>query len=296
MDFTNPLKSFLKHVDILELQDKIDEFRDLEFKNMSYQDITNAVSKVINFDTPDGNRSILTPMTQTYAKGTKFYRVRRLSLDNDSFPINGMSTIADCWEPPEDIVTVSLGRLNKKGESLLYTSPINPLIAIEEMKIKDDEFFSLIEYEAIKPINVTIIGARPETKGLNKNEISKARMIQDFLKHEFVRDVGVGTEYLYQISESITKDYFDLPPDFQDAWCYPSVAKKRAFNVCFRSSKRSKLKLVGVQIATLKKTNDGYLVNVRCIATGEDKQENLIYHAVGSEVQKSIFPELRELT
>lgn len=284
------IKDFLKYVSISDMHNKIDEFRDSDFKNMSYKDISEAVTKVITFQTPNGNISILNRSIQTYPKGTKFYRVRKLSTDDRILPLKGMSKISDCWEPPENIV--GLGRLNKKGESLLYTSPINPVIAIEELKIEDDELFSLIEYEATDDINVAMIGIKPLIEGLTEEEALKIRMIEDFLKHEFIRDVGKGTEYLYRISELITKDYFDLPPQCQDAWCYPSIASKIGVNVCFRKNKKHKLKFRGVQITSIKKENDNYAFKVRCIAISAEDKTNLSYHMIGSNIQKRVFPEI----
>lgn len=257
---------------------------------MTYQDVQAAVSNVINFDTPYGNICILTPSNANYPAGTRFYRVRTLPENDRNLPLKNMSKVSDCWEPPINIVR--MGRLNKDNESLLYTSPIVPNTAIEEMKISDGELFSLIVYEATEQINVTMIGLPPKIEDLDTTEILKMRMIQDFLKHEFIRDVGIGTEYLYRISESITKDYFDLPPKWQDAWCYPSVAKKGSFNVCFRKEKRKKLKLVGVQLASIIRENDNMLYNIRMVAKDSGDGDNLQYFLIGSEEQKEFFPEI----
>lgn len=284
------LKDFLKYVDSTHLHNKICKFRDLDFKRMSYQEVQSAITEVITFDTPQGKICILTPMNADYPVGTRFYRVRSLPEDDRSLPLRTMSKIADCWEPPENIVRA--GRLNRENESLLYTTPLSPQVAVEEMKIPDNQLFSLIVYESIEPINVTMIGGSPNLEGLNNDEALKVRMIQDFLKHEFIRDVGVGTEYLYRISESITKDYFDLPSDFQDAWCYPSVAKKGSFNVCFRKEKRSKLKLIGSQIVSVIRKGDDYFFSAKIIAIESEDGENLSYHKIGSEVQKKLFPEM----
>lgn len=286
----NQLKDFLKYVDASELHDKICDFRDLDFKHMSYQDVQNAISKVITFTTPTGNIGVLTSMNSSYPAGTRFYRVRTIPSNDRNIPLDSMSTVADCWESPESIV--HSGRLNRDNESLLYTAPQTPVVAVEELRVSDKELFSLIVYEATEQINVTMIGAIPNLEGLDKGEALKARMIQDFLKHEFVRDVGAGTEYLYRISESITKDYFDLPPEFQDAWCYPSVAKKGGFNVCFRKEKRAKLKLIGVQIASVQREDTDYLFNAKLIAIDCGDGINLSYHKIGSEVQEKLFPEM----
>lgn len=284
------LKGFLKHVDAAHLHDKICNFRDLDFKRMSYQEVQSAISGVITFNTPYGVISVLMPINASYPAGTRFYRVRTLPDDDRKIPLRTMSKVSDCWEPPENIVRA--GRLNRDNESLLYTAPISPFVAVEEMKIPDGKFFSLIVYEALEKINVTMIGAQPNTEGLNGEEVLKVKMIQDFLKHEFIRDVGVGTEYLYRISESITKDYFDLPPDFQDAWCYPSVAKKGHFNVCFRKDNRSKLKLVGSQIASVVREGDNYLFQAKLVTQVGADGESLTYHQIGSDEQRELFPDI----
>ena len=95
-------------------------------------------------------------------------------------------------------------------------------IAIDELKIPDGERFSLIVYKAVEDVKVTMIGGQPDIKGLHDGEALKVEMLQGFLRDEFTRDVGKGTEYLYRISEIIAKAYFDLPAEVQDAWCYPS--------------------------------------------------------------------------
>ena len=249
-------KSHLQYVDLPKLQKKIDRFRRLNFKSLSYTEVGKAIQDVVLFDTPFGKRSLWgVPSFPPFPIGTRFYRVRTIPSCDRQLPLKSMSTIHDCWEPPKEIVDI--GRLNRAKESLLYTTPVNPFIVIEERKIPEKEFFSLIVYEAIEQINVVPIGIRCAYKGLNESEILKLRMFEDFLCHEFIRDVGKGTEYLYRNSEYIAKRFFDLPPEVQDAWCYPSIVKKENYNVCFRPNKRKeKLKLIGVQIASVCKINN----------------------------------------
>jgi hypothetical protein len=284
------LKSFLAHVNTLDLHQKICDFRALDFKHISDADIQKATLKVILFNTPFGDMSLLTPKGGSYPKGTRFYRIRTIPEDDRIIPLKSMTTIDDCWEPPAHVV--KMGRLNKKEESLVYTTPLDPTIPLEELKIKKDELFSLIVYEAIDDIKVTQIGAPANTNGLTEEENLKLRMLQDFLHHEFTRDVGDGTEYLYKISESIAKDYFDMPPPIHDGWCYPSIAKKGGFNVCFRPTIKTKLKLKGVQIASASKEGDRYGFKVKVIARVSSDGKQLEYFAIGSPEQQEIFPEI----
>lgn len=276
------LKFFLNHVNIFELQNKISHFRDLDFQKISNQELQSEILKVISFNTPQGAHCVLKPMVTEYPEGTLFYRVRTLQEDNQEPPFKAMSTVADCWEPPESITQA--GRLNKANEPLLYTAP-DPLVAMEEMKILDNQLFSLIVYEAINPIKAAVIGERPDTEGLNEVEIIKAMMISDFLKHEFTRDVGYGTEYLYRISEIIAKDYFDFPQEFQDAWCYPSVAKKGDYNVCFKKENRSSLKLLGVHIGSIARGIDETIFFEKWKAIAHEDGTNLVYQQTNPSPQ-----------
>lgn len=285
------LKEHLSFVDAGKLIDKIRAFRTLPIKTMSKRQIADEISKVLCFETPRGLSAMLTPSMVSYPRGTRFYRVRTLAKDDTTIPLRGMRIEGDAWNPPAQFVKA--GRLNIEGESLLYTSPMIPKVAIEEMKIPDNEAFSLIVYESTHDINVTAIGFTQEIASINAEERLKIALIDDFLTHEFSRDVGIGTEYLYKTSETIIKDYFDLPPQVQDAWGYPSVAEKRCVNVCFRpDNAKEKLQLIGVQIATCQRTGDGAWINVKYIASGFDNNGVFQYHAVGSKAQREAFPEI----
>ncbi|WP_280570694.1 hypothetical protein [Chromohalobacter sp. 296-RDG] len=291
--FQFDIKQHLKYVEIHDLHEKICAFRELPFSRLNKTEIAKHISNVLCFDTPNGNVAILTPRVGSYPRGTRFYRVRRLEQTDTKFPLSGMRSESDAWNPPPHVVRK--GRLNREGESLLYTTPINPKVAVEEMQIPDGDNFSLIVYEAMEEIRATTIGARCNDENLTSNEQLKLNMLNDFLAHEFTRDVGSGTEYLYDISETIAKDYFDLPRDIQDAWCYPSVADRPMFNVCLRPEvARQKLSLVGVQIAsrTHIDENSGYF-HVKCVASGFDDCGAFVYHRIGSETQKKLFPEIR---
>ena len=268
------IKEVLKYVDPLILQNKIDRFRILDFRKLSQKEIAGEVNKVLYFETINGNYMVFQRSTSSYPSGTKFFRARRIHKENDgTSTLMSMQNISSCWEPPKEIV--QWGRLNKPGEPLLYTSPRIPAVAIEELKPVSDDVFGLIIYEAIEDINVTMIGKYP-VEELDQEDLLKAKMMEDFLCHEFMRDVGKGTEYLYKISEHIAKFYFDLPPQIQDAWCYPSMTQKNYFNVCFRPDKaKEKLKFIQVEIISIKKIESDNAYKI--IATGINNHNDLSY-------------------
>lgn len=127
------------------------------------------------------------------------------------------------------------------------------------MNVKDDDWFCLIAYKSVKDIKSTLIGIWKDSEELSKEDNLKMRMITNVLKDLFVRDVGKGTEFLYRVSERIAKDYFDLPRQVQDSWCYPSVAAKLGYNVCFRPDvAREVLQIANVQVCSIKHNGNQY--------------------------------------
>ena len=283
--------AFLPHVDIRDLHRRISEFRKLNFRAMSYGEISEAIRNVIMFDTPLGKCGMLFPQHGQYPTRTQFFRVRSIHKDDHQAPFRSMSNVGDCWEPPSEIV--KMGRLNKEGEPLLYTSVHDPRLAIGELKIPDGERFSLIVYEATEEVNVTGIGFDLNTSDLDQANALKVEMIQGFLRDEFTRDVGRGTEYLYRISETIAKEYFDLPSEIQDAWCFPSIVDKRCFNATFRPRTRSKLRLIGVLIARAYGNDDGGVeISVDLVAKEDAGTQELSYHHIGSPEQRRLFPSI----
>ena len=154
---------FLPYVDSRELHRRISQFRKLSFRSMSHEEVARTILNVIMFDTPKGPCSVLQVPGGTYSAGTLFYRVRAIPRDDHMIPLPSMSKISPCWEPPRELV--KMGRLNKEGEPLLYTSPSNPFVAIGELKIPKGEWFSLIVYEAVEDVKVTTIGSHVDTEG-----------------------------------------------------------------------------------------------------------------------------------
>lgn len=279
--------NFLKSIDPLELMSKIRSFRKLDIKNMEYSEISKAIEEVLTFN----GEFIYTTNIQIYPKGTKFFRVRELK--GSKIPNVNLSFKSDFWNAPEKFIT-KYGRLNKPGESLLYTSPINPQVAIREIKLSDNSFYSIIVYEAKTDIKVNSIGMEYNYEKLgidDKQAILINDMINDFLRDEFSREVGNETEYLYKISEIISKWYFDLPPRVvQDAWAYPSIKDKLSYNVCFRPNiAKDVLELQGALICKYDNTDN---INVKFISHGFNEYGYANFYELGSQIQKQVFPEI----
>ena len=280
-------EEFLYSIDSGKLIEKIRKFRALNIKDMKIQEIENAISEVLTW-----NRVFYyLPNMGMYPKGTSFFRIRKLN--GSMIPNENLSIYGDFWEPPKSCVKVE-GRLNKKGESLLYVTPGDPKVPLKELHIAEGEYYALIKYVALDQIKVNIIGGQYNYNaiGITDNKaILNNDLINDFLRDEFSRDVGKGTEYLYKVSEIIAKWYFDLPPeDVQDAWAYSSIQDKEKYNVCFRPEIAHKLlKLEGALICKKENVDD---ISVRCIAIGSKTENKAYFYPLGSEQQKSAFPEI----
>ncbi|GHA51652.1 hypothetical protein GCM10007103_35150 [Salinimicrobium marinum] len=292
-NFISHSKQLLRKIKTVDLIKKIEEFRNTDTKRIKDEELFKEISKTISVNVNGQEEAILFPRIAKYPKKTRFYRVRKVENEDHFIPLKAMTFESDAWNPPEKFIT-RRGRLNNVNESLLYTSPGDPSVAVEELKIQDDERFCLIVYEATEEVKVSMIGLWEDIPELNEEENLKMRIINNFLRDEFTRDVGEGTEFLYRVSERITKDYFDLPPKVvQDAWCYPSIAKKQSVNVCFRPDiAKNLLELVGVQICKVQKEKNGYLFNCNAIASGFDSNGKFIYHSIDSEHCRKIFPEI----
>ncbi|MEK5026348.1 hypothetical protein [Paenibacillus sp. FSL M7-1046] len=263
------MQDYLFNMDIHILLNKIDRFRKLNIKKLSPGEISKEISNVLMFD----RRSVLLSYIDNFKTGTLVYRIRKLK--NSEIPNNELNIIQDLWNPPSKFVKRM--RLNKPHESLLYAC-FGIDTALEETKVNDNDSFALIAYEVIDDIKAVRIGNDDDFSSYSSDDRLKLRIINNFLKEEFIREAGEGNEHLYRVSEIIAKDYFDLPPrDVQDAWSYPSVANKPSINICFRPDiAKEKLKVLNVQIVNgYKRTSTDLSLNI--IGNIKVVNEKLIY-------------------
>ena len=285
------IHDFLSKITIDEIELHRENARSFNVKRMDDKELFNAIMNAISFNVDGTRQCILMQRCLTYPERTRLYKIRSLDAKDHFVPLKAMSKEQDAWNAPEDLCKV--GRVNKEGESLLYTSP-SPNVCVEEMNIENGERFCLIVYESIKSIKATLIGIWENNPDLSKEDNLKMRMITNILGDLFAKEVGKGTEHLYRVSERIAKDYFDLPRDVQDAWCYPSIAAKLGYNLCFRPDvAKEVLKLVGIQVCTVKRVEDNYLYSCQVVAKWNEDSNSFNYFPVNSPQCKQMFPEIR---
>lgn len=277
------VREYLATFSAAEMADRIRHFRTLNFRRLTKEEVHQSIRNVLL-----GGNPLLAMPTQirTYPVGSDFFRLRRPNKPSSAVPMDCAITEADAWEPPTEFARAS--RLNVDGEPLLYTSPASVILPMEEAKLANGEHAAMFVYRAKQPVKVNVIGDRFDGELLSEDERYKLSQISDFLHDEFTRDVGAGTEHLYRLSETIAKDWYDLPPGvIQDAWCYPSVASKGGFNVCFRPDLAHEcLRLRGALVGT--RTGDNFAVKLVAIVN----DGAFSYHRLGSDIHKQVFPEV----
>nr|WP_240158291.1 RES family NAD+ phosphorylase [Pantoea sp. Tr-811] len=179
------------------------------------------------------------------------------------------------------------GRLNGVGQSTLYCCPNDFELAIDEARARDSKYIAVMVYKSVRQVKVAVLGDY-EGSSLSKDEGS--RMFYSFLDEEFSRLVASGEEGRYSITRAIADTYFNYPE--QDAWCYRSVQSPEKFNVAFLPGKsKVNLDLIGVMICEPSKAGASSL-GVKIVVDFDPETGEALYHAIGSDAQKKIFPEI----
>lgn len=281
-DRTAEIRNYLGRFSASEITDRIRVFRQLNIRAMDNEAIFQALLQVL---LGGGNTATLPSQISTYPASSRFFRIRSPQSSGSALPMDCVRVEADAWAPPANIVKAS--RLNKASEPMLYTVPGDILVAMEEARLGDGQFGAVFVYQSKRPVKVCVIGSSFEGADLSENERFKLNLINDFLRDEFTRDVGAGSEHLYTLSETVAKSWFDLPTEAQDAWCYPSVMMKPSYNVCFRpKAARECLRLIGALVGH----RAGSEFNTQQVAVLHNRR--FAYHDLGSEVQRAAFPDL----
>lgn len=163
-------------------------------------------------------------------EATNFYRGRWVA-----DPARDLKTTADIWEPQSALVK-NPGRLNRSGESILYTSLDDPTTAVHECRLAVGDTFAMSRFEAKSSFQSTHVGVDLSIPGLNTEETRKLQVIQGFLYQAFSAKVSSTDPDPYRVSRLIALDYFDLPPRLFKGWAFGSVVDPsgRGWNVSFR--------------------------------------------------------------
>ena len=186
------------------------------------------------------------------------------------------------------------GRINKPNESLLYTA-FNPHTAIYETHILKNDPFAIFVYEAKRDVKVSWIGSPTNYAHhhiTNQTAIHVHEILKKFLVDEFTREVPLGQEQTYRITEHIAKQYFVSPEG--DGWRYPSVKNKSEDNICFKTDcLEDMLGLVGSIIGTLYENG---IFDLEYVIDGSNIGKAIAYEKEeGPSLFNKLFPEFRHV-
>nr|WP_068890395.1 hypothetical protein [Pedobacter panaciterrae] len=176
--------------------------------------------------------------------GIKVHRIRIHNGETE------FTHLKELWCPPAHMTT--MGRLNEKGDQILYTSSGGDT-AYRELNPPVGSIVSCLECEVIEPILSVDIGllkynpnregflkqwAFDNAKGLkivyqnNKELMAIDTRLKEFMITQFVRSVPKGSEHLYRLTAAIAKQFF-LSKDLE-AISYPSIkSQMRDINFAF---------------------------------------------------------------
>lgn len=289
------IESILGHADLDKLKEKIAMFTNLDIKSLSDKELEAQIDEVLSVELTGGIK-VSTTLSEysLFHVGRRFYRVREL--EGADMPNNRLSDVSAYWNPPS-VCVKRYGRLNKPGETLLYTA-LNPYTAMCEANIKTGSPFVLCVYESIRPLRFSWIGgiANYAFNGINsRSAIDFLETIRHFLVEEFTRVVPDGDESLYRITEIIAKKYYNSPSD--NGWRYPSIKNNFEDNICFRSEHiKHNLKLVGAIVAIFNESGETdprkTTMTARYVVVGSNMDKYLPYQSDdGEKYMRKLFPE-----
>lgn len=235
----------LNETDTLELLKRIEEYKNMDLKNTTLEEISLKTLETLNCMIVSGCE---------FTRGQRLYRVRKVDGDYK----DKIKTFQDIWHPPAQLVKKD-GRVNLKGNPILYCST-DKNTPIYECNIKEGDCYAIIQYSIKENEKIMgyMVGNQEESTELNERGKINNKIINDFITSEFSKPVGEGTEYLYKISNVIAMNFMDLP--FCDAYVYPSVEYyRKGWNVAIKpESAIKKINFDCVCICVLKEfTKDG---------------------------------------
>jgi hypothetical protein len=258
----NELLTHLDATDKKLFKKKIKKYRSSKFSGLTREQLSNRIMDVLCTEYSNGYQSFaMQANILNIPTETAFYRVRWIDPTENPLNPKSMLELGSAWMPPSE--RVQSGRVNRKGEALLYTATA-PATALAEARIKDGDLFALIIYQSKSSCRLNSIGLSQDNKNeLNISRRAKIEALEDFLVSEFSRDSGSEREHIYLASDIITKDYYDYPETI--GWSYKSVADPTGVNICFKGEfAKEYLDAKIIVIGKLQKTKSEQYINIMC--------------------------------
>lgn len=188
----------LNNIKTIEIINNISEFRGLTPRRTPRDDLRKKLEEAIPIHL----------VAFQEINQSEFFRVRK------NTKIEPFEKYDDFWYPPSDIT--SIGRLNEEHQTIFYLS-FDPVTPFHEAKIRPDDYFTLMyySYKTQSTLSALLLEGIPKEQQnillnnrMTETGLTNYNLLCDFIRTELIKDVGLGTEYLYVISNLI-KDLFD---------------------------------------------------------------------------------------
>lgn len=219
---------------------KIKKYLKLDFKSLPYSTIKDELQKIY----------VIYNLLTIEISGMFIYRVRRIDKKDKH------DTKEKVWCPRPNQVT-ERGRANDVNEAVFYAS-FDPITAIKEMNINENEKFSLIIYRintnAKKRLFSRVIDTPDNNHETDKNMRITSAILSNFAFTEFSRRIEADTKYMYKTSCAIAHTLFFIPNT--DAIIYNSVKDYNRYNIVIKDTAAENfLNLISVYQCKFKKEN-----------------------------------------
>lgn len=213
--------------DPIEILRHIEEWRTFDLRNSSFDAVEARVKELRD----RVGRAIITRRTTSLPK---LWRVQRFQPDRDW----GRASSVLCRPGGAQ----SIGRCHGVGDCVLYcaTDAATAFEEVRDVRAVPGAEFVLIQYKGSKNFSLNKVVGNPVPRALDgTNLISGAHLIayqimREFVRTEFTRVVGSGTEYLYMLSAAFSRHWADY--DRYHGWLYPSERSFGGENVCLKES------------------------------------------------------------
>ena len=255
------LKHILRQRTIEEIRELIQSFDTLNHRELDDKQLEIEIRRVLMKQDEAKRGILLLPFSVShYKKGSVFSRVRTLT-DRDLQRIQneGIDEQRDCYEPPQDMRhVIGPGRLNRRGERILYTAYGGAgwatMACFEELDIEENEWFMIVEYEATGGFSAATIGPKrftpPEREHeLDDEEREKCDILIGFVRSKFHEHITASNDYLYRVTRLIAREFSPGQARRPDIWQYPSVAREGGWNVAFNPARKDKLRVKDIALA-----------------------------------------------
>ena len=229
-----------------EVLDAIDKWRELDLRGSAAEMISAEFNKLFS-------QMINTASSATLLAPKTFYRIRRSK--------RMLGSIDEFWAPSKD--DAKKGRCGFDGQPMLYLSE-DGMTPFEELGVGLYEQVYAVKYN-IKPEEELdlrypfVPWSDSWPKMLPEECLIAERIMREFVRSEFMKPVGQGTEFLYNLTASICWFMHTHMHGRADGISYPSIVHgSHRNNVALYPGAQKKIEIADVRIVEVVNVGEWY--------------------------------------